>query len=357
MKLSTPQPTRHANPTTKASELAYLIFERPDIAKAEAFLMDFGLLPAKREENVSFLRGTGTAACCYVIRKSQTPRFAGFGLTVDTEAELNALAALPEANGPIVHSSYPGGGRMVRLTCPSGFEVHAVYGRTPVEPLPHRSPLQLNSVDGITRINETQRLMVSAPEIIKLGHVVLEVPDYQRTAAWYTRHFGFIPTDIQVFQDGSPAVAFMRVDRGDTPVDHHTLVLAQGVVPKYSHSAFELIDPDAVAMGQRVLRERQWHHAWGMGRHLLGSQIFDYWSDPWGCHHEHYCDGDLFTADNPTGIHPVSRQAMSQWGPELPRSFTKPKVTIAFLRSVIHSLRTSPDLTFGKLRTLMKLFG
>ncbi|MFM2278269.1 MAG: hypothetical protein RLZZ444_500 [Pseudomonadota bacterium] len=357
MKLSTSHPARHPKPTTKASELAYLIFERPDIPKAEAFLMDFGLLVAKREENASYLRGTGEAACCYVIRKAPTARFAGFGLTVDTEAELKALAALPEATGSIEQSSYPGGGKVVRLTCPSGFEVHAVYGRTPAQPLPHRMALQHNSVDTITRVNETQRLMVSAPEIIKLGHVVLEVPDYQRTAAWYTQHFGFIPTDIQIFQDGSPAVAFMRVDRGETPVDHHTLVLVQGVVTRYSHSAFELIDTDAVAMGQRVLRERQWHHAWGMGRHLLGSQVFDYWSDPWGCHHEHYCDGDLFTADIPTGIHPVSRQAMSQWGPELPRSFTKPKVTLAFLRDVIHSLRTSPDLTFSKLITLMKLFG
>ncbi|HLP69819.1 MAG TPA: VOC family protein, partial [Rhizobium sp.] len=356
MKVSTPHPARHPSPTAKASELAYLIFDRPDVARAEAFLVDFGLLVAEREPEISFLRGTGPAPCCYIIRKAGTASFVGFGLTVETEAELEALAALPEA-GPVEPSTFPGGGQTVRLTCPSGFEVHAVFGRTPVEPLPHRTALQQNSIDSITRVNATQRLTVTAPEVIKLGHVVLEVTDYQRTAAWYTRHFGFIPTDIQIFKDGSPAVAFLRVDRGDTPVDHHTLVLAQGVVPRYSHSAYELIDTDAVAMGQRVLRERQWHHAWGMGRHLLGSQIFDYWSDPWGCHHEHYCDGDLFTADAPAGVHPVSRQAMSQWGPELPRSFTKPKVTLAFVRAVIHSLRTSPDLTFGKLRALMKLFG
>ena len=67
--------------------------------------------------------------------------------------------------------------------------------------------------------------------------------------------------------------------------------------------------PDAVGMGQRVLRDRGWKHAWGIGRHILGSQIFDYWQDPWGDKHEHYCDGDLFTADQPTGVHPVSREA------------------------------------------------
>lgn len=53
----------------------------------------------------------------------------------------------------------------------------------------------------------------------------------------------------------------------------------------------------------------------GVGRHILGSQVFDYWQDPWGDKHEHYCDGDMFTADVATGIHEVSREAMSQWGP------------------------------------------
>jgi hypothetical protein len=126
---------------------------------------------------------------------------------------------------------------------------------------------------------------------------VLELADYQETCAWYTQHFGFIPSDVQVLPDGSPAVAFMRLDLGDKPADHHTLALAQGFVPKYSHSAYELVDADAVGMGHRLLREKGWTHAWGLGRHILGSQIFDYWQDPWGDKHEHYCDGDLFTAD------------------------------------------------------------
>ena len=59
---------------------------------------------------------------------------------------------------------------------------------------------------------------------------------------------------------------------------------------------------------------RQRMDTWGIGRHILGSQIFDYWQDPWGDKHEHYCDGDLFTADEPTGVHAVSREAMAQWG-------------------------------------------
>ena len=190
-----------------------------------------------------------------------------------------------------------------------------------------------------------------------MGHVVLELADYQATCAWYTQHFGFIPSDVQVLPDGSPAVAFMRLDLGDTPADHHTLALAQGFAPMHSHSAFELVDADAVGMGQRVLRERGWKHAWGIGRHILGSQIFDYWQDPWGAKHEHYCDGDVFTADEPAGIHPVSREAMSQWGQVMPNSFTRPELTLSSLAAIVRNLRRSPDLSLSKLRTLAKIFG
>jgi hypothetical protein len=162
---------------------------------------------------------------------------------------------------------------------------------------------------------------------------------------------------VQVLPDGSPAVTFFRLDLGDTPADHHTLAMAQGFMPLYSHSAYEVVDADAVGMGQRVLRERGWKHAWGIGRHILGSQIFDYWSDPWGAKHEHYCDGDLFTADTPTGVHPVSREAMAQWGPQMPASFTKPKLTLHAIAALVRNLRRSPDLTFHKLVTLARLFG
>jgi hypothetical protein len=47
---------------------------------------------------------------------------------------------------------------------------------------------------------------------------------------------------------------------------------------------------------------------------------------------------------------------MSQWGPRMPRSFTKPKITAASIASLIRNLRASPDVTFAKLRTLAKLF-
>lgn len=354
-ELTTPQPARHPAPTVKASKLAYLLFERPDLDKAERFLNDFGLHTVSRSDQVLYLRGAGTEPFCYGVIKGEKARFVGLGFEVDARPDLERLSRLPEASS-IEPVDYPGGGERVRLTDPSGFMVEAIHGQTPVAPLPHRDALPINTPERLPRVNDTQRPPV-APEVVRLGHLVLEVADFQATCGWYTQHFGLIPSDVQVLPDGSPAVVFMRLDLGDTPADHHTLAMAQGFMPVYSHSAYEVVDTDAVGMGQRVLKAAGWKHAWGIGRHVLGSQIFDYWEDPWAAKHEHYCDGDVFTAERPMGVHPVSREAMSQWGQPMPASFTKPKLTPTALRALTRNLRRSPDLSVKKLITLAKIFG
>ena len=354
--MTTPQPARHPAPTAKARALAYLVFERPDLQRAERFLEDFGLQRVSRSEDLLLMRGTGPAPYCYRIHRGAKARFRGFGLQVDSRAELERLSRLPGA-GAIRASAWPGGGELLELTDPSGFRVEVLAGQAPAEELPHRGPIHFNLPGAPRRVNGTQRPPARPPEVLRLGHVVVEVADYQATSAWYTQHLGFIPSDVQLLPDGSPAVCFFRLDLGDTPADHHTLAMAQGFAPLYSHSAFEVLDADAVGMGQRVLRERGWRHAWGIGRHILGSQIFDYWQDPWGDKHEHYCDGDLFTADRPTGHHPVSREAMAQWGPPMPASFTKPRLNPANIAALLRNLRRSPDLSLRKLITLAKLFG
>jgi len=355
-ELRTPQPARHPDPTVKATALAHLIFERPDLDKAERFLSDFGLSVAHRSTDALYLRGTAPTPYCYRIERATKPRFVGFGLRVPSRAALDALAALPGASA-VLASPHPGGGECVRLTDPSGFVVEAVHDQSNAEALPQRAPLSWNIGDVPQRINDTQRPPLHAPEVIQLGHVVIEVADFQATCAWYTAHFGFIPSDVQVLPDGSPAVVFMRLDLGDTPADHHALAIAQGFMPTYSHSAYEVVDVDAVGIGQQVMHEGGWKHAWGIGRHILGSQIFDYWQDPWGDKHEHYCDGDLFTAEVPMGVHTVSREAMSQWGQPMPSTFTQPKLTPHNIAALIRNVRRSPDLSLKKLVTLARLFG
>jgi catechol 2,3-dioxygenase-like lactoylglutathione lyase family enzyme len=354
--LRTPQPSRHPHPSVKACSLSHLIFERPDLKLAERFLTDFGLVVAHKSADTLYMRGTGPAPYCYRVHRAPRARFVGFGLCVATEADLIKVGGVPGAS-PIEDCEHPGRGRSTRLIDPSGFVVEVVYGRAEAAALERRPPLTLNDGDGAKRVNATQRPPAKPSEIIKLGHIVLEVAEYQKTCEWYTKTFGIIPSDVQVLPDGSPLVTFMRLDLGDQPADHHTLAIAQGFTPGYSHSAYEVVDPDSVGMGQRILREHGWKHAWGIGRHILGSQIFDYWQDPWGDKHEHYCDGDLFTAEKKMGVEWASPDAMAQWGQRMPASFTRPRLSIETFAGLFRSLNRSPDVTLKKLITIAKLFG
>jgi catechol 2,3-dioxygenase-like lactoylglutathione lyase family enzyme len=355
-RLATQQPARHPQPTVKAQDLTHLIFQRPDLNEAARFLTDFGLTVSRQDADTLYLRATDATAYCYRVQRAEHARFIGFGLAVQSLDDLEKLTRIPGASS-VEKSEHPGKGYCVRLTDPSGFIVEAVCDQTPSATLEHRAPLPWNLAQEQPRVNVTQRPPIAPPEVLRLGHIVIEVVDYQATCAWYTQHFGFIPSDVQVLPDGTPIVAFMRLDLGETPAAHHTLAIAQGFMATYSHSAYEVVDADAVGMGQRVLRERGWEHSWGIGRHILGSQIFDYWQDPWGDKHEHYCDGDIFTAAQPTGIHPVSPEAMAQWGQRMPASFTKPKMSFTNVLLLIRNLRRSPDLTIRKLITLMRMFG
>jgi hypothetical protein len=352
---TTPQPARHPDPTAKATKLAHLIFERPDLDRAAGFLRDFGFAIVEHTGDRILARAADSSPYCYRVHRAQRSRFVGLAFLVGGRAELDRLSRLPGAS-PISEVTLPGGGEQVVLTDPSGFTVEAVWNQDTPAPLPPaREPMTLNFGGQRPRVNAGQRPPSDPPQILRLGHVVLDFAAYQETVGWYTQHFGLIPTDVQLLPDGSPLVAFMRLDLGDTPADHHSVAMAQGLWPGYNHSAYEVTDADAVGMGQRVLHDKRYRHAWGIGRHILGSQIFDYWQDPWGSPHEHYCDGDVFTADVPTGYHPADLKGFAQWGPEVPLSMVKPELNLHTARQALHHLRHTPDVSLSKLKSMASL--
>ena len=85
-----------------------------------------------------------------------------------------------------------------------------------------------------------------------------------------------------------------------------------------NHAAFEVVDYDDLMCGHNHLKAANRTPAWGVGRHILGSQIFDYWRDPWGNELEHWTDGDLFAVAD--GSHKATLQDLLgvQWGQAFP---------------------------------------
>jgi hypothetical protein len=110
----------------------------------------------------------------------------------------------------------------------------------------------------------------------------------------------------------------MRCDRGDKPADHHTLFLLGTGAAKFNHAAYEVTDLDDLMSGHDLLKDKAYRHQWGIGRHILGSQIFDYWRDPWGHTLEHWTDGDVLTASwGSRDATPMDLMGV-QWGMKMP---------------------------------------
>ena len=114
--------------------------------------------------------------------------------------------------------------------------------------------------------------------------------------------------------DNVNVTTFFRLDRGDEFVDHHCFFFFEG--PKYHvhHSSFETHDFDAQVLGHDWLRQNGYENCWGVGRHVMGSQIFDYWFDPARFILEHYVDGDLLDQSEPTHHTKAGPDSLHVWG-------------------------------------------
>jgi catechol 2,3-dioxygenase-like lactoylglutathione lyase family enzyme len=323
----------------QATELAFLRWQKRQLAPTERFWRDFGLHVVNSTPERLVARGAGTAPCIAVAEAGPEDRFVGAAFVMSEATDLHAYVVRLGARWLSPHR-IPGGGRGVELADPSGRSVWLLQGQARVAPLPLRKALapDMNTAHATPRVNRTVRTPIESACIARLGHVVYQTVDFARMADWYLRVLGLIPTDVQYLADGSPNLAFCRLDLGDQPADHHTLVLVGGIEEKYEHSAYEVIDLDALGQGQQVLRAQGYQHMWGIGRHVLGSQLFDYWRDPDGFEYEHYTDGDVFTADFETAYSPLEFGGLWAWGDDAPASM-KPKKNLRTLLHVLNLLR------------------
>jgi catechol 2,3-dioxygenase-like lactoylglutathione lyase family enzyme len=300
----------------KAEDIAFVRFFAPDLDKMEQYLADFGLVRAFRSEDRLAMRGADAEPFVHLTERGPAA-FGGAGFRVSARGDLDALARASGAN--VTDSPFPGGGHAVALTDPNGFPIWVVHGqsRPPALPLPP-APL-LNDAARRPRIDAPTRMDKGPSTVKRLGHVVLNVKSYPETRAWMQRHLGLIVSDeVQIAGPGSEIGAFMRCDRGDTPTDHHTVFLVGTGTPKFNHAAFEVAHTDDLMRGHYHLKEKGAAHEWGIGRHILGSQIFDYWRDPWGHALEHWTDGDLYTAGSGSRVATLRDLIGTQWGPEAP---------------------------------------
>ena len=229
---------------------------------------------------------------------------------------------------------------------------------------------KLQDISGNREADGSNTIHPGPPEILKIGHVVIAAPVglHHKMMEFMMKTFGIIPTDSAIFEtpksaeghsinpqmfemlekagpspiypgtfaEGLPTyAAFFRCDLGETPTDHHTFFIlsnldkrmapdGEKINPQLSHVSYEVSSLDDVWKGHMQLKTKaefkneRYEIAWGVGRHVLGSHIYDYWHDPYGHVHEHMSDGDRITRSFGQRIHSLKGlgpNGHNQWGP------------------------------------------
>jgi hypothetical protein len=353
-------PGRAKNPVIKVRDLAWLEFEKPDLERAEQFAHAFGFATSYKDDKELHLRGTLGGTPAVIVRTGARSRFTGPAFVAADESDLVRFAnhlgltlqPLPELLGGVT----------VDTVDPSGDRVRVVAGCHRLPAVSGQTPLVHNFGDEMSRVNDTVRPVREPAKVERLGHVVLQSTRYQEALDWYLTNLGLIVSDFMYYdgqRERGPTMSFIRCDRGSEPADHHTLAMTLGPRTRYVHSAYQVADLDALAAGGEFLKDAGFRRSWGIGRHIQGSQIFDYWRDDDGFLVEHYADGDMFDNTLEPGWAPMTASGLAQWGPPATPDFMglRPgKESLAEARSILTALRRSDnefDLT--RLRGLLKV--
>ncbi len=307
-------------PVIKAFDLAYGRICAPDLDKMEAFLADFGMIRAERTRRALYMRGTDPPHHIHVTELGE-PRFIGIALHARSREDLEKVARLEGASA-IEEIDEPGGGRRVGLSDPDGHRVEIVHGMEMLEPIPvSRLPVNCGS-DKLRRKGELFRVSRGPSQVKRFGHFVLMSPNFEKMVRWYRETLGFLSSDeVYVGEKSRLVGSFNRLDRGDDYVDHHAFFCIRGESSGLNHLSFEARDIDDIMTGHEHLGAKGYKHIWGIGRHLLGSQVFDYWADPWGRVHEHWADTDVLNASARPGLNEAGAAINGPWGEPIPSHF------------------------------------
>jgi catechol 2,3-dioxygenase-like lactoylglutathione lyase family enzyme len=305
----------------KVRELAYVRLGSPDLGIQEEFLTDFGMTRVLRTAKTLYMRGTDPTQYVHVTELGD-PAFLALGWQANSDDDLKILSKLPGASG-IEHIDAPGGGIRVRLKEPNGYTIEVVHGIDAPGPIAVPNRAVNSGPEPLNRAGTLMRIPRGPSAVKRIAHGVLFTPLFRETLHWFRAVLGLLSSDDMYAGSKDNIIgSFNRCDRGDEFVDHHAFFCMKNDKAGLNHVSFEVHDIDDVFVGHEYLVAKQkYNPVWGIGRHVLGSQVYDYWADPWGRVHEHWADSDRLNASHTSSVCAVEEGLQSQWGEAPPASF------------------------------------
>lgn len=270
--------------------LQHYAFEVPDLEVGKRFYTDFGL--EDREDGDAVVMRCAGRAQDQVVMVEGAKKKRLHHISLGTRAdEIDGMKQGLEARGvELMDPPYDGARDGLWFRDPDGMLVNLCVA----ENVPAREePQDLANTTGHVR-RHNLRGAAKDPYVARprrLGHVLLFTPNVPAKAEFYTEGLGMKLSDTM----GGDVVAFLRCGDGG---DHHVIALAQSDKPGFHHASYEFGTVDDIGVAAGNMLEKGHTHCWGFGRHVVGSNYFHYFRDPWGSLVEHFADIDVIDEDS-----------------------------------------------------------
>lgn len=121
----------------------------------------------------------------------------------------------------------------------------------------------------------------------RLSHVLVFTSDVSRAIDFYRETVG-----LQLSDRARDGIGFMHGAHGS---DHHLVAFAKSDARGFHHCSWNVASVSDVGLGAMQMADAGYTRGWGMGRHVLGSNYFNYIRDPWGSYSEYSYDIDFVT--------------------------------------------------------------
>ncbi len=276
-----------------------------NLPKAKRFWTDFGLeeraagaasaVFAATNGSRVILKRRSDPALPPAVEEGSTVRLISWGM--ETAADVEAVRERLADAGCLAEG--PG----VRTVDPAGFALEFVVSATR---MPEVAPSPANAPQDINRIDARAGFYDRA-EPLKIGHIVLNVPDATAAAAFYREVLGFHLSDA--YDNGS---VFLRCAPRHS---HHNLFLLQSPTGRagLNHLAFAVRDIHEMFAGGQRMTNCGWKTAVGPGRHRISSCYFWYVHNPCGGFAEYFWDEDFLTEEWEPQLWTPGPEIFAEW--------------------------------------------
>lgn len=287
------------------------VFSVPELDVAQQFYARFGL-DVRRVDGRLDLYTFGHAHCwasIYQAGQGKQLQYVRYGIFAEDEAELRQRVDRLR----IRIDPHPlGSSQGIWLRDPDGIATQLLVA-------PKVSPSAPTRPTGAAAVAPGAGAAPSRSKVARvhpryLSHILRYTPDVLGMRSFCTQVLG-----LRLSDHSGEGIAFLHTPHGS---DHHLVAFARSHAPGLHHSSWDVGSIDEVGAGAEHMRDGGWGRGWGVGRHVLGSNYFNYVQDPWGSFCEYSSGIDFVPADLdwPAADHPPA-DSLYVWGPPVPEDF------------------------------------